>query len=248
MGDTLVWITGVSAGIGRALAAAVPWPEAKVIGISRRPVTSVELADHLEADLATQAGWSAVNESITTTLESTSEIVRVAFVHAAATVEPIGFAGEVDNDDYQAAVLLNTVAPQVLGRGFLDATEHVTCPRVLLMLATGRGSGVYPGWSAYQAGKAALDAWVLSEAAARDDDRLTLLSVAPGTVDTDMQSMVRHADERVFPRVEKFTELNDSGHLADAREVADRIWSLVKEPHRTDPLVDLRELPPLSDP
>lgn len=244
----LIWITGVSAGIGRALAATVPWPEAKVAGISREPVSSVELAAHLEADLATEAGWSAVAEFISATLESTSEIGRVVFVHAAATAEPIGFAGEVDDDDYRAAVLLNTVAPQVLGRGFLDATQHLTCPRFMLMLATGRGSGVYPGWSAYQAGKAALDAWVLSETAARDDDRLTLLSVAPGTIDTDMQSKVRRADEREFPRVHKFTRLQNSCQLADAREVAGRIWSLIEEPHRTDPLVDVRDLPPLRDP
>ena len=36
MGDTVVWISGASSGIGAALAASVPYPDARVIGISRR--------------------------------------------------------------------------------------------------------------------------------------------------------------------------------------------------------------------
>jgi benzil reductase ((S)-benzoin forming) len=199
--------------------------------------------EHLEVDLSIPAGWSAVAEALRDKIESSTDIERAVFVHAAATVSPVGFAGEVDDAAYESAVLLNTVAPQVLGRSFLDATEHLSCLRALVLLSTGRDSGIYPGWSAYKSGKAATDAWAIAEAAAHKDPRLALISVAPGTVDTDMQAAVRQADEHDFPRVGKFEELSQTGRLSSAEEAAGRIWSLVEAPP-AEPLVDLREWPP----
>ncbi|MDQ1413257.1 MAG: hypothetical protein QOE07_1845, partial [Acidimicrobiaceae bacterium] len=38
----LVWISGASGGIGRALVDSVPWPSARIIGISRRPAPGTE--------------------------------------------------------------------------------------------------------------------------------------------------------------------------------------------------------------
>jgi short-subunit dehydrogenase len=40
MANNLIWITGVSSGIGRALAGDVPWSDSRVIGIGRRPAAA----------------------------------------------------------------------------------------------------------------------------------------------------------------------------------------------------------------
>lgn len=58
MTDTLVWISGASSGIGAALARSVPYDDPHVVDISRSGGTPG--TEHLPADLADPAAWSAV--------------------------------------------------------------------------------------------------------------------------------------------------------------------------------------------
>ena len=110
----IIWISGASSGIGKALADNVPWPDPRVIDISRRGAPGVE---HVEADLSDPASWPTVAESFERELADFSG-ERVVFVHAAGSVQPIGFAGEVDTEAYTRNVLLNSAAGQVLGHAF----------------------------------------------------------------------------------------------------------------------------------
>ena len=125
--SSIVWISGASSGIGQALARTVPFEGARVLSISRRPAEGVE---HLEADLSDPASWPHVGASFRRELEGFSG-ERAVFVHAAGTVAPVGFAGEVDDDAYAANVLLNSAAGQVLGHMFLAAARHVVPGRRL---------------------------------------------------------------------------------------------------------------------
>jgi len=152
MTRSLVWISGASQGIGAALAASVPWDDARVLGISRsRPADGVE---HIEADLADPSSWPAVGESFRRELRG-FDGEHVVFVQAAGTIAPVGFAGEVDDGAYVTNVLLNSAAPQVLGHLFLSAARHVHADRALVMLTSGAARSVYPGWASYGAAKAA---------------------------------------------------------------------------------------------
>ncbi len=239
MSDTLVWISGASSGIGKALAAAVPWSEARLIDISRRGAPD---AEHLEADLSDPSSWPVVAESFRRELEGFSG-ERVVFVHAAGTIQPIGFAGEVDFDQYSANVVLNSAAPQVLGHAFLAAVRNVEAQRQLLMLTSGAAQSVYPGWSSYGAGKAAVDQWVRNVGAEQEErGGVQVVAVTPGTVDTGMQEQIRQTAERDFPKRQKFVELHERGQLADVETVAKDIWSLLDAGLENGAVVDLREV------
>src|SRR5947208_6657341 len=145
MTASLIWISGASSGIGEALARTVPWDDARIIGISRR---RPEGMDHAEADLSDPSSWQVVGDSFRQELGS-FDGERAVFIHAAGTIEPIGFAGEVDTNAYAANVLLNSAAPQVLGHLFLAAARDVPAERHLVMLTSGAANSVYPGWSSY---------------------------------------------------------------------------------------------------
>lgn len=84
----------------------------------------------------------------------------MGFVHAAGTIDPTGFAVDVNSDAYLRNVLLNSAAPQLLGQLFLAARRSLAARRHLVMLTSGAARNVYPGWTLYGAGKAALDQWV----------------------------------------------------------------------------------------
>jgi benzil reductase ((S)-benzoin forming) len=239
MVDTLIWISGASAGIGRALAETVPYPDAHVVDISRSG--GVAGTEHLPADLADPASWSAVEAHFQARL-GTFEGARAVFIHNAGTLEPMGFAGEVDSDGYRAQVLLNAAAPQALGHGFLRATQGFAGEAHLVMLTSGAASRPYEGWSAYCAGKAAVDMWVRTVGAeqARRGSRTRVIAVGPGVVATGMQEQIRTLDERDFPQVERFRGLHERGELRDPADAARGIWGLLERDLDNGAILDLR--------
>lgn len=239
MGSSLIWITGASSGIGASLARTVPWEGARLIGVSRG---TPEAGEHLQLDLADVSSWAAMGASFNRELAG-FDGDRVAFLHCAGTIDPLGFAGEVDSRAYQSNVLLNSAAPQVLGHLFLAAAREVDAERHLLMLTSGAAKSVYAGWSSYGAGKAAIDQWVRDVGAEQEiRGGVRVLSVAPGTVDTGMQAMLRETTDDDFPNRQKFLDLHESGKLTDPDEVAAQIWDLLGRGLDNGSVVDVREL------
>lgn len=232
--SSLIWISGASAGIGAALASAVPFPDARVIDLSRRGGT----VEHFKADLSDPADWKRVEQHFAAELAG-FDGDRVVFVHNAGTVVPIGPAAAVDADAYTRAVLLNSAAPQVLGRAFLRATAGLDCEKHLVMLSSGAARNPYPGWSAYNAGKAAVEQWVRTVGA--EENGCRVIAVAPGVVDTAMQGDIRAVDEQAFPAVERFRDLKRSGGLITAEQAAQGIWSLLDRRLDSGTVLDLRD-------
>ncbi len=238
MSDTLIWLSGASSGIGKALADNVPWGDARIIDISRRGASG---AEHVEADLSDPASWPTVAESFQRELDAFSG-QRVVFVHAAGSVHPIGFAGEVDTEEYTANVLLNSAAGQVLGHAFLAAAKDLEAERYLVMLSSGAASLVGAGWSSYGAGKAALDQWV-RDVGAEQDQRggVQVVAVAPGVVETDMQRQIRETKPEDFPKRDKFVQLHESGQLRDPDDVAGQLWALLQKGFKNGAVLDVRD-------
>lgn len=234
---SLIWISGASAGIGAALAAAVPYPDARVIDLSRRGGGT---AEHFRADLSDPADWERVEKHFEAELTGYAGD-RVVFIHNAGTITPIGPAHAVDSAAYTSAVLLNSVAPQVLGRAFVTATAGLRCERHLVMLSSGAAKTPYAGWSSYTAGKAAVEQWVRTVGAEQPPDGCRVIAVAPGVVDTAMQSEIRATDEQSFPSVARFHDLKRTGSLATPEAAATGIWSLLGRPLPNGSCVDLRD-------
>ena len=240
MAQSLVVITGASSGLGLALARTVPWSPARVIDVSRRGAHGLE---HVKADLADPAGWSAVAALFEREIAGFGG-ERVVFAHCAGTLEPIGFAGEVDAPAYARQVLLNSAAPQVLGDAFLRAARATAVPCFVVMISSGAARSIYEGWSAYGAGKAAMDQWVRTVGAEQErrGDRVHILSVAPGVVETAMQEQIRATPSQDFPEVQHFHELARSGALRNPLDAARDFWSLLDGELPNGAVVDLRDL------
>lgn len=237
MGD-LVFITGASSGLGLALARSVPFP-ATVVDISRSGPTD-ESFSHIAADLSNPTSWTTVGGEITALIAS-NEPQRAVFIHAAGTLTPIGFAGEVDTEAYTANVMLNSVSGQVLGHVFLETIRGLAGRYDLVMITSGAANSPYAGWSGYGAGKAALDQWVRSVGLEQSErGRVTVSSIAPGVLATAMQSQIRQTSERDFPKVQRFHELHEDGALVEPAEAAGRIWKMIEGGMQTGSVTDLR--------
>lgn len=217
----LTMISGASSGIGAELAKQAEAAGHVVATVSRRPGPG----QHLAADLSDPASWSEVSDWIAELVESESW-QRVVFIHNAGTLDPVGFAGEVDSDAYVQNVLLNSASPQVIGDRFIAIAERAGVTAQFQVISSGAGKRPFLGWSSYCAGKAAADMWVRAAGLERAErnSKVTVVSCGPGVVDTDMQALIRSQDERSFPLVEQFQGMESQ--LASPADVAAKLLAL----------------------
>jgi benzil reductase ((S)-benzoin forming) len=235
----LVFISGASSGIGLALARAVPHAGARVINISRRPAPETE---HFAADLSDPAEWPRVGALFAREMKGFAGD-GIWFLHSAGTLEPMGFAGEVDPEGYTRQVLLNAASPQVIGDAFLRAAHGTEAPCRMLQIGSGAACTVYEGWSAYCGGKAAADHWIRTVGAEQErrGGRCRVISIAPGIVATAMQEQIREMEAQAFPDVERFRELHREGALRPPDEVARELWTRLQTKFENGAVIDLRD-------
>ena len=117
MSDSIVWISGATRGIGLALARTAPFPNARIINLSRRAHPDFE---SVQFDLTQPATYEAVRAHFATELAGFRGS-RAIFIHSARYSATPGFVFDLDAAEYCAAIQANAVAPLVLGRMFLSA-------------------------------------------------------------------------------------------------------------------------------
>jgi len=91
-------------------------------------------------------------------------------------------------------------------------------PSTLVNISSGAAVKGYAGWGAYCSSKGGVDRLTESALMEEQDDSTNsklcfrAYSIAPGVIDTDMQTMIRSTDKKDFPMVDKFHEIktNDS--------------------------------------
>jgi benzil reductase ((S)-benzoin forming) len=221
---TAVWISGASSGIGAALAASVPYADARVIGISRRAPAAGE---HIEADLSDPAAWPRIAANFEEVLAS-GDFSQAVFVHMSGVGEPAAAVADADASAYTAAVLLNSASGQVLGQAFLSACRRAGVQATVCLCSSPAAANPAPGVSHYGAGKSALQYWVA--AVARETEGWAkVYSVVPFAVDTPMVRKAMSDLPQGHPIGEHLRNSAESGRLATAETTAEQIWGLATD-------------------
>jgi|GEM_PF-637478 len=113
-------------------------------------------------------------------------------------------------------------------------------PPFVLHLSSGAAFTAYVGLDAYCTSKAAclMHFRLLAARVGKDPGAPRVLSVAPGTVMTDMMKTLLSSSENVFPGVAKFRELEQGGGLVTPEKPAREITRLLLDapPAELDPL------------
>jgi NAD(P)-dependent dehydrogenase (short-subunit alcohol dehydrogenase family) len=238
-------VTGTTRGLGQALAERIAHdPANELIALARAPDAPVPGGARLECDLADAAAVERAFDRIEQRVRG-KHYAKAVLVNNAGVVMPVGPLETLDAGAIERHVMVNVVAPLLLMRRFLRATEGAAMLARIINISSGAGRRPISGWSAYCASKAALDMATRVVALEAQSRRrpVEAVSLAPGVVDTDMQGEIRGMEPAQFADVERFRAMKAEGALRTAEDVAADILRLEGEGRLVgDAVLDLRQL------
>jgi NAD(P)-dependent dehydrogenase (short-subunit alcohol dehydrogenase family) len=237
MQNTLFILTGASKGMGQAMARQLLQPNVRLLCISRNTDDSLTKAaekhgtflEQWSADLSDGAGVAARLSTWLSALDS-SQLKNATLINNAGVIGPL--APTQDNDPLQLAYALRVglEAPIQLCAAFLSATQHWTAQRKVLNISSGLGRRPMASSAAYCAAKAGMDHFTrcvaLEEALRLQGAKVC--SLAPGVIDTNMQTDLRSADPLAFPDQGNFAGLHAQGQLTSPEDAAQRVLAYLE--------------------
>lgn len=221
----LVYITGSSKGIGKALSELLLDYGYQVIGISRSCEIEHPNYQHIYLDLSNLAAVKSFEFE-----QSADEVV---LINNAGLVGDIGPVGSISNDAIERVTIINTLTPQVLCNNFIKRFKNDKNKRQILNISSGAAQKPIDAWATYCASKAALDLFsetIAEEMEWRQQTNWFIHSCAPGVVDTEMQEVIRSAKASDFKHLQNFMDLKANNELATAGSVARKLKQVIDSP------------------
>lgn len=247
---TLTILTGASRGLGAAIAEQLLHGGAVLLTMSRHPDQALDAkARNAGASLEQWPVDLADGISVSARLEAWLQSQQDSFssatlINNAALAGKAGPIGESDAPALAAVLRVGLEAPMLLTRAFLRATRAWSVPRKVVNISSGAGRKPLAGAAAYCAVKAGLDHF--SRVVALDETHGTnaamIVSLAPGVIDTDMQTELRDSDPRAFPSQPLFAAMKAQGQLTTASDAATKVLAFLDRPDfGAHPVADVRE-------
>lgn len=228
-------ITGVSRGLGEALALQCLNNGDQVIGIGRSHSIKDQNFHFIACDLSDLAAVKAID------LELPDG--SITLINNAGIIGEIGRLSEMKESCLEDVLKVNTIAPQILLDKVYKKIKNKS-DFTLVNISSGAANRSIPSWAAYCASKAALN--MLSENFYLEEQELgnncKVYAVAPGVIDTDMQTQIRAADSKDFSAVQNFISMKENKDLFSANEAAKRLLKLLNQPYSGEIFNDLRTI------
>ena len=214
----LALITGTGGGIGKALAELLLDKNYKVVGYSRTnqithtnfTFTKIDLSDLVATE---RLVFPETNKS------------DVLLVNNAATIGTIVPFDKKNTKDIINEYQLNLITPTLLSQKFISSYKKNS--KLLINLGSGAANNPISSWSTYCATKAGLD--MLTQVIVEENhENLTVFSVHPGIVDTNMQKKIRETKLDLFPLLGKFTSYYANNELENTENVANKLYYIIQ--------------------
>jgi benzil reductase ((S)-benzoin forming) len=242
----LTIVTGASRGLGLAMASRLLRQGHQVLALSRQPPPlpgAGTALEHWPVDLE-EPGPVAQRLQAWLARRDVTRLVCVTLVNNAGVMQTLAPLAEVPLTDVQAALRVGLEATALLTAAFLGATRHWAVQRKVLMVSSGVGRRAIAGAAGYCVAKAGMDhlarALALEESTAPHGAKV--VSLAPGTIDTDMQTQLRDADPALFASQARFADMHRNGQLDSPDTAAGKVLAYLDRPDfGHQPVADVRE-------
>lgn len=231
-GQTAI-VTGGGRGLGRAIAETLASLGAHVVIASRNAPELDEVVLRIKRARGRALAYAADvsdERQVQDLVINTERWVGPAtiLVNNAGIIEPITPLARSDATTWLRHIAINlggvylttrAVLPGMLERGYgriVNISSH----------AAERPSA---GWTAYTAGKAAVEQLTRSLGVELERTGVTVCALRPGKVETALQERVRRSSAEDFPRVEEYREAKRAGQVADPKDRARIVAYLVSD-------------------
>lgn len=225
----LVIISGISKGLGLALAQQLATPNTLIVGIARSNNADLAALCHqnsasyqfIAADLSRPQGVEHANHALQQLLSQHISAKQYWLINNAGTVAPIAQSHQLQDPHSISHALQLNVGSLISLSACFTAHTPTDADRRILNISSGAGRGPVPGWGVYGATKAAVD--YFSQTLALEQPTIRTVALAPGVIDTDMQATIRQTDTDYFPNRARFIDLHQNQQLASASYTAEQI-------------------------
>ncbi len=253
----LTIITGASRGLGLAMAEQLLAPTQTLLCLSRHVNDALAVASAAKGctllqwslDLA-HAGDAADLLSAWLRTQAAGQFTRATLINNAAVLPRIAPLREAGSFDMARALRVGLEAPMQLTAAFLRDTlvwhgpQGAPTERRVLNISSGNGRRPMASQAIYSAVKAGMDHFTrclaLEEALVPNGAKVC--SLAPGVIDTDMQSHLRESDAQAFPDHARFVDMKAQGQLSTPQAGAARVlaWA-ARSDFGDNPVADVRD-------
>ncbi len=216
-----IFITGVSSGLGLALAEACLASGARVYGLSRRSPAALAGREGFQFTSVDLSRPEQVAPAVERLLRGVERLDLV--ILNAGMLGNIGDMAETPLEDMRRIMDVNLWANKPVLDAVFSQDRHVD---QVVAVSSGAAVSGARGWNAYSLSKAALNMMMKLYAAERPQTHFSAL--APGLVDTAMQEAMRAlpADAR-FPTVERLKKAAGTADMPDPATAALRVMDAV---------------------
>jgi len=230
---TKVYVTGVSRGLGKAVAEKFLKEGYAVIGIGRSSDIHHEHYSFQACDLNLTSDLENIQ------FDETSE--EIILINNAGQIGNIQRISDQTEPDFEEVLRVNTLAPMYLSWACLKQAKGAV---KIANISSGAATRAIPGWAAYCASKAALDRF--SETLQLEETEkgrdVCIWSVAPGVIDTAMQEKIRAASPTHFSSLDTFLDLKKNDDLTSPEVAADKLFRLIVHAEINQVVCSLREI------
>tara|TARA_B100000941_G_scaffold290884_1_gene275572 strand:- start:18766 stop:19506 length:741 start_codon:yes stop_codon:yes gene_type:complete len=220
-------VTGASKGIGRAISEKMLKMGFIVIGLARESenLRTLEdlMTDYNNNSTVVKCDMGSVDEIDKACHEILRNYQHIdGIIHNAGTIHPIKGIFESNITEWNRSIRVNLCGVQSLTSN-LQSIIGGKYPTRITTISSGASKRALHGWSSYCVSKAGLDMWTMCMSEEGPEHNISAVSVAPGIVDTGMQSDIRNADSKSFPSLQNFIGFKNNGDLSDAGSVAESL-------------------------
>ena len=223
-GDHAAIVTGVSRGLGAALARKLLERGFIVLGIGR--TSNAALAGDRYRFAHMDLADAAVTDALLTPAFKDVEARRpasVCLLNNAATVDAVGPLGRLSSVEISSSLATNLTAAVALANLFCRVFTETTVCRRVINISSGAAETALPGEALYCVAKAGIEMLTLALSAEQSAASFRAITVRPGVIDTDMQTFARSQPPEVLPVVELFKGFQREGRLVAPEVVASKI-------------------------
>ncbi len=235
-----IFLTGVSSGIGHALAGAYLDQGAQVFGTSRRTPQDLLKRSGFSFESLDLLNAPAVEPTLKRLLAEVDRL-ELAILNA-GILGQFGDLQEADFDDLRATMQVNVWANQLILNAL--SAQKLVIDQVVA-ISSGASLNGNRGWSGYAISKAALN--MLMKLHAQEKTSTHFCALAPGLIETAMQDQLQALpDDQRYPSLQRLRSRRGTSEMPNPRAAAEKLIPIFAQLPRSvtsGDYADIRQLP-----